>query len=244
MVERLVTSVVDLLKALEQRDEYMLFRGHGNGAWPLVPSIGRPFIRSAKKVLLVNGYEDWKTLEDCLLEEFIKYSPPFLSVRPASKLEWLVLAQHHGLPTRLLDWNSNPLKALFFAVENPVHKDDGAVWALSPNGWWTDVSKVEDGIDNAQHVYPWYPDHSNPRIAAQEGCFTIFPLPSNTAPLRPLRTDGSDKLIEFADKLIIPAGAKEGLRIELKRLGVTHQTLFPGLDGLATRIRRGLELPW
>lgn len=239
-----VSSVVDLLGAIEKEDEYMLFRGHGDASWPLIPSIGRPFKKDGVETLLVEGYEDWKTLEDELLEQFQKYSRPYLVEPPRDRLEWLVLAQHHGLPTRLLDWNSNPLKALFFAVENPAHSSDGCVWAMVPQGWWTDVSKVEEHIDKANHVYPWYPDHSNPRIAAQEGCFTIFPMPAHTNALESMDTIGLDKMVSFADRLVIPASAKPNLRRELSRLGITHQALFPGLEGLATRIRRGYDLPW
>jgi len=243
MGEHIVTSAVDVLQVLEQLDDYVFFRGHGNASWPLLPSIGRTYSIAGNESLLVEGYEDWKTLESDLLERFCKYSLPFLQERPSKKLEWLVLAQHHGLPTRLLDWNSNPLKALFFAVENPTQKTDGAVWAFAPDGWWTDLSKVESEIDESEYVYPWLPDHSNARIAAQEGCFTIFPLPSNTRPLLPLNAAGAHKFVGFAEKWVIPAASKARLRIELTKLGITHQTLFPGLDGLATRIRRDFDLP-
>jgi hypothetical protein len=51
---------------------------------------------------------------------------------PDDYFGWLFLAQHYGLPTRLLDWTENPLVALYFAVENPEEKTDGCIWALWP----------------------------------------------------------------------------------------------------------------
>jgi len=103
---------------------------------------------------------------------------------------------------------------------------------------------VEAEIDESDGVYPWYPDHSNSRLTAQEGCFTIFPLRANSEPLEPMAPDRDDRNIEELIKVLVPAEAKNELRRELKLLGVTHQTMFPSLDGLATRIRRDLSLPW
>jgi len=112
---------------------------------------------------------------------------PYIKIIPKYKIEWLVLAQHHGLPTRFLDWTTNPLKGLFFAVENPNVKNNGVVWAFEPTGYYDDLSKIykikQGAID---FLASYYPDHLDARLIAQESCFTYFPFPTKTVPISPM----------------------------------------------------------
>jgi FRG domain len=132
-----VKSVNDFISELGQdlADDITMFRGQSDVTWPLIPSIARMFDK-------LDGYENWNVFEDDILQRFRKYSAPFINKTPVNRFEWMVIAQHHGLPTRLLDWTTNPLKGLFFAVENPSHNCDGAVWLFEPNGWWNDLSEI------------------------------------------------------------------------------------------------------
>src|SRR5690606_37159928 len=107
-----IGSVVDILARLKELDSFQMFRGQARADWSLVPAIGRMHNVAAE-------YGGWHVLEQLFIERFQKYSRPFMTKEPDNKLEWLVVAQHYGLPTRLLDWTTNPLKALFFTVENP-----------------------------------------------------------------------------------------------------------------------------
>src|SRR5208283_4870979 len=86
----------------------VLFRGVTDENHKLIPSIGRDTHEHT------GG--DIQSLENDLLCEFKRLTVPILKTRPESEFEWLFLAQHYGLPTRLLDWSSNPLVGLFFAT--------------------------------------------------------------------------------------------------------------------------------
>ncbi|WP_340642453.1 FRG domain-containing protein [Photobacterium damselae] len=93
----------------------MLFRGMANSNYQLVPSIARGINEG------VGG--DIESLERDMLSEFKRLTLPTLTSQPTSDFEWLILAQHYGFPTRLLDWTANPMVALFFAVESEDDHD-------------------------------------------------------------------------------------------------------------------------
>jgi hypothetical protein len=211
------------------------FRGQADIAWELLPSISR-----IKKPEKCGGLEhfDWEEVEEYLLDEFEKQATPFMDFTPKNKWELLVHAQHHGLPTTLLDWTSNPLKALFFSVEDSTKDDqDGVVYAcevssFSPTTKYTDLAFKENKINCFQT------SHLNSRIIAQEGCFSAYPLPPGFQRFKNLKqhmeTKSSGLTIKF--EITIPKGDKANIRNELRKLGITHQSLFPGLDGIAKSI--------
>jgi hypothetical protein len=151
--------------------------------------------------------------------------------RPDNRWNTLALAQHHGLPTRLLDWTLNPLVALYFAVE-PEGERDAAVYGLYSNSWvdppWR--ARVDPLKVTEVRVFP--PDPVTPRIRVQQGHLTI-----QTEPTRDLGADqltGSDRLT----KIVIAAEARDELRITLNRYGFNSRALFPDLDGLGHWLKR------
>lgn len=238
MREKTITSVSDFISKLDLSDGITMFRGQADIRWPLIPSIGRMHNQ-------LKGYDNWNVFEEDILERFQKYSSPFINKTPTNKFEWMVIAQHHGLPTRLLDWTSNPLKALFFAVDDPSNNSDGVVWLLEPTGSWNDLSRLNEKLDIFEILAAYFPDHINERVIAQESCFTFFPFPIENDPIPEMEKPNAykkhiNKLIKFK----IPQKSKKSIQLELKKIGISHLSMFPGLDGLATHIRREFNLSW
>lgn len=236
----------------------MLYRGQSNSEWPLLPTIGRMsqfvgnFNNWGNRSDIVTGVEyvaNWELLEKNLLNQFKKYSIPYLQKIPDSYSEWLILAQHHGLPTRLLDWTTNPLKGLYFAVENPNFSEDGIVWAFTTGSECENLDEEiqirSTNTSEKDFLITYFPDHLNARIIAQESCFTCFLFPGEGIPMPPMeKIDQYSFDSENLSSFIIPSEFKHQIKIDLKIFGITHRSLFPDLDNLSTSIRREYELTW
>jgi hypothetical protein len=211
MVAETLAEFVQLVTSI-RRDDRWVFRGHGDENWALVPSIARvrPLADTTRRA------------EQDMMADFKRWAVPHLARQPQSEWDWLALAQHHGLPTRLLDWTVNPLAALLFAVYGPTGADS-AVWCFRYRR-----SQKFEGVDPyaIEDVYMVRPSHFSSRIVGQSSYFTAHPLP-----LRPFdaRKDADEELV----KITVPRKARPFLRSDLNRLGVNHATLFPDLDGIA-----------
>lgn len=225
----MIRNITDFLAAYKNDFGPMMFRGQSK-EWPLIPSL----CRLRKRIR--DGYEDWKTLQLDMIKQYAKYANPLLSIPPKNYEEWLVSAQHHGVPTRLLDWTTNPLKALFWAVEDrSKEKYDGVVWAFAYRYWQEDVLTPRPLSDD--ELMPFMPPNIDARVIAQDACFVAFPAPENNKPILPMnQARAYEKCILSIEKITIPASAKRSLRIELRTLGITHRSLFPDLDGIGREI--------
>lgn len=163
-------------------------------------------------------------MEKRLLQIFKESAGPHIERLPSCALEWLAIAQHHGLPTRLLDWTYNPLVALFFSVEAPG-ETDSLVYAYT-GGATLQPDKLEAYTPfTARTVIRYRPSYVTARIMAQQGLFTVHPKPTEA----------------FDDTTVTKIHIKEAARRELKKIlfkyGVSSRYLFPGLDGLSKDLK-------
>jgi FRG domain len=183
----------------------MICRGVKRASYKLLPKVGRKSNYSVK-------------LEKDILEVFKYRAVSFISREPANEWEWLAIAQHHGLPTRLLDWTQNPLVAAYFAVEGE-DVDDSAVYMMS--GDWIIDTKVDKNPFRLRDLGVFLPHHVTPRITAQAGYFTAHPHPKDALDGRRFK------------KLIVPKRLRNEFRHVLHNYGIHRATLFPDLDGAA-----------
>ena len=136
------------------------FRGQSDASWPLVPKAGRsPY----------KNYDD-----STIFRHWKRGAAQFLQIKQFDEIELLAIAQHNGLPTRLLDWSHNPLVAAFFAVTaDPTQ--DGALYAIKYDRFVTD--KFEPFQKNDRIVL-YQPTLNSPRLARQMGYFSLHNTPS------------------------------------------------------------------
>jgi hypothetical protein len=89
-----ISSVLEMLEYIKSLDltGNLIYRGQRDQSWSLIPSIGRFDVDKL-------GYENWPVFEENLLEQFRKYSLPYLNHVPNNILEWMMIARHHNLPT-------------------------------------------------------------------------------------------------------------------------------------------------
>lgn len=200
-----------------------IFRGVSNAEHLLIPSVGRPNTEAHRQNPEKTAVE---TRERYALELFEDRCVMHLNPRPRDTLEILVIAQHHGLPTRLLDWTWSPLVAMFFAVQPGNTDVDGAVYAMKPLPDLRDSESSERENPLAvKRDYLVAPPHINPRVVAQKSVFSL-----HADPTVPMQT-------EDLKKIVFPGSEKHRFRKELYRLGMDAATIFPDLDGIAETIK-------
>jgi hypothetical protein len=243
----LVQALYDIPKTPHHRHRSdFVYRGVANESWGLETSLKR-----------LGG--DYVNVEKPLLRSFKKYAEP--GSIPADTI-WvrLSVAQHHGLPTRVLDWTVSPKVAVHFATAEEEHYDkDAAIWcidvakarSLLPNKLGN-VLKQEYAFLFSVEMLEFIKTLSDFDSLAKRGNFVLFFEPPsldarivNQGAIMSVMPGATLVLSEFLKnhpgiyrRVIIPKELKWEVRDKLDQDNVTERMLFPGLDGLSRWLKR------
>jgi hypothetical protein len=227
-----VTSLADYFSAISglvSADETFWFRGHSEPQWSLTPGALR-YTQIADRRKALDLMSDFKRIAEAKLSRLPE---------PDDEFKWAQIAQHYGLPTRLLDWTESAITALYFACLAPEF--DGIVFVLNPAelNRLGDVSRtriLDPQVDkdlilkflssgprqskNPAHPVAVNPAWSSDRLIVQKGTFTLH------GSLFSLDNASISSLVAVP----ILKDFKAQLRSELRRVGVDEMTLFPELE--------------
>lgn len=226
----------------------LIFRGLSHAEYDLLPSLNR--------ICKDNLY-----LEKPLLRNFEKYASLDISDKN-NFWEIVSLAQHHGLPTRLLDWTFSPYIAAHFATENiEYNKCDCAIWCLDfvaasnympiafqeklqedmANGFSIEGLRIIvenfEGLkrmeDNGEPFPIFFePSSIDNRIINQYSLFSVMSDPNV------LISTWLEKYPKLGYKIIIPSNVRMEIRDKLDQINMTERLIYPGLDGLCKWLSR------
>ena len=261
MTEVPILTADDLIRHFNDLPNNLIYRGHANADWALESSLERALGKTwcaaeARK------FEDFSL--DRFRARFHLYDHE--NIAPESKLAWLSIMQHYGVPTRLMDFTESPYVALYFALEayQPSTNADLAVFALD----YTAVmeasiahvrSKDSSFQETRQTVYPkqdrvfeetvdrfsydiaWItePERHNERLDRQGGCFLASGnLDRRIADALDLPAYNGCAILKYRiDHSLYPA-----IFALLRKMNVTSKSLYGDLDGLARSIRMEIQV--
>lgn len=226
-----VGQFISEVQLFEQRHiAQWYFRGHTSEKYKLTPSLFR--------IDVSGSFSNWGEIENYMLNSFMREAIPHLKYSPTSYDEWLTLAQHHGLPTRLLDWTTSPLIALYFAVEEYIEQTPANVWCYgvsSTNNCLEESTWMARKIHTEISTCILSPFHITPRITNQSGCFTKHEFPQNRQAF--IEFDKQEGIFNHFFKLVINQEDKVSILNELYFLGIHRGFIYPDLDGLCQKIK-------
>lgn len=219
-----VSEFLSIIGNLLDESSHFIFRGHASDKWELKPSIWRN-----------NGNNI--SIEYSMLNEFKRLHYPYTLPRPLKKIDLLFLAQHYRMPTRLLDWTTNPLIALFFAC-NEEKNNDGIIFVknISCESSNKDVNHKtfqlecnDDDIDpftffeNEKNSNILVPDNTDIRFYNQQCVFEVF-----------RNYEYESKVLKT---IIIPKKHKSDIIKFLSVININELFVYPDLEHLTKHIK-------
>lgn len=231
------------------------FRGQADASWPLLSSLSRRLQR------LKVPPAQWNEREERAIRIFRRKAHVYLQDKAAlqNDLRCLAMMQHHGAPTRLLDFTKSPYVAAFFALEQ-ARGVPGAVYSLNTPWIWGsaprfDLGLTRDAIDPrvpgnferhfAKNEVPvvWFgePAEMDWRLVAQSGLFVmpgVLDKPVNEL----LEQYGHEQAL--VERVVLSPELRPEAMRALYRMNITYATLFADLEGLARSVAYELEENW
>ncbi|MFN7895012.1 MAG: FRG domain-containing protein [Cyanobacteriota bacterium] len=235
------------------------FRGQRDAAWGLKTSLERATTRVYNVMA-----------EHTVYRNFTRNAHNYLQAHqiPVDLLEWFALMQHHGAPTRLLDWTASPYVACFFAAEDALDENGScAVWAVDTS-WckvegchvirrhlandprykdfkvrsyvWEDSEfrKIFDE-EKIPLVMPAEPYRRNERLTIQSGLF-LCPGDPNKGFEGNFGGYDQTALPKHLIKVVIPNKLRVEILTDLYYMNINRATLFPGIDGFSQSLKQAI----
>ena len=203
-----------LLKTLNifSENRAYIFRGHSDYSWPLIPKSGREEYSKC----YTTSFDD-----TVVFKAWKRYALHYIAKEPLNEWDWLTLAQHYGLATRLLDWTKNPLNAIYFAVSENFDKD-GSIYVTKTYG--KDIIKEEKDPFNITGFKIYFPSGISSRIISQRGLFTISSK----------HNEALEKQFPTRFKrIIIDKSSKKEILSQLEFYGINKASIYQDLDSLS-----------
>ena len=242
---------IDYKHFVDNLSENWDFRGQANANWHLRNAIERTdFIK------LYQG------IEVEFVAEFQRGARNYLNKDelPEHLIEWLALMQHHGAPTRLLDFSKSPYIAAYFAFEEcfPIEKNMVGIWALNFNflknkalevlsSEFSDEIKLNKNLinerlfekvfyqNNKRLIFPVEPFRMNRRYSLQQSIFISTGI--SAEPFMDQLDFLKDEIDKAVIKIELPTILKKEVIRDLQRMNLNRASLFPDLDGYASSLR-------
>jgi len=246
-------------KKMAQIEQRIWYRGIGKRTYTLLPSLFRKPLRPAQTA---DVSMDRRQQEKNLFARFKTQAGLLLPAGVHSSWEVLSLMQHHGFPTRMMDWTTSLFTAIYFALEYDNDPESPCLWLLNPfklnktaigrSVIFDQVDKLPDGAyehfiqertgssDTSAHVNtggtwpPEFPVASSPIWCHQRVLRQNGVFTIHGTDEKALDEQGQD----LVRQIMIPEEVHDSLRRLLREAGVDHFSMFPDLDGLARALRK------